>query len=70
MRPNTKGGLGVAVGIGRRDLQSAGLEVMTKVYPSAIIPDKKEQAQMHHQIKKNYRPNNFMTELPHQSLKF
>ena len=55
----------VGVGIGRRDLQSAGLEVMTKVYPSAIIPDKKEQAQMHHQIKKNYRPNNFMTELPH-----
>jgi hypothetical protein len=25
---------------------------------------------MHHQIKKNYRPNNFMTELPEQALRF
>ena len=37
---------------------------MTKVYPSNVIPDRKEQAQVHHQIKKNYRPNNFLNEMP------
>jgi hypothetical protein len=33
---------------GRSDLKSAGLEVMTKVYPSNVIPDRKEQANIHH----------------------
>lgn len=37
---------------------------MTKVYPSTVIPDTKEFASMHQQAKKNYRPNNFMNELP------
>ena len=36
---------------------------MTKVYPSSVIPDRKEQASMHHQMKKNYRPNNFLHEV-------
>ena len=28
--------------MGRHALQSAGLEVTTKVYPSSVIPDKNE----------------------------
>jgi hypothetical protein len=36
---------------------------MTKVYPSSVIPDRKEQASMHQQLKKNYRPNNFLHEV-------
>ena len=40
---------------------------MTKVYPSNVIPDRKEQASMHHQLKKNYRPNNFLNEVPQGS---
>lgn len=53
---------------GRSDLKSAGLEVMTKVYPSNVIPDRKEQANIHHQIKKNYRPNNFLNEQHHLNI--
>jgi hypothetical protein len=40
---------------------TAGLEVTTKVYPSSIIPDKKELYAINLN-KKNYRPNNFMSE--------
>jgi hypothetical protein len=29
------------------ELQNVGMEVMTKVYPSNIIPDRKEFSQMH-----------------------
>ena len=50
----------------RQDLQSAGVVVMTKVYQSSVIPDQKEYSQVHSQLKKNYRPNNFMAELPYQ----
>jgi hypothetical protein len=36
-RASVKSGLGVG-----RTLQSAGMEVTTKVYPSTVIPDKNE----------------------------
>ena len=38
-----------------------GIEVTTKVYPSNIIPDKKDVINVQYQ-RKNYRPNNFMSE--------
>ena len=40
------------------------MEVTTKVYPSAIIPDKNEIQAAHQIQRKNYRPNNFMNEAP------
>ena len=52
----------------KSELQNVGVEVMTKVYPSNVIPDKKELFQVQQHIKKNYRPNNFMSEIPHQQL--
>jgi len=50
--------------MGRHALQSAGLEVTTKVYPSSVIPDKNEMNIMKTVQRKNYRPNNFLTEVP------
>lgn len=50
----------------RPELQSAGgLVVTTKVYQTNVIPDSREYSQVHQHIKKNYRPNNFMAELPY-----
>lgn len=37
---------------------------MTKVYQTSVIPDQREVTSVHQHIKKNYRPNNFMAELP------
>lgn len=38
-----------------------GTAVTTKVYQSSVIPDRKDLA------KRNYRPNNFLAELPQQA---
>ena len=45
----------------RQTYSNGGSEVTTKVYPSTVIPDKKE-AYTVNVNKKNYRPNNFMSE--------
>eukprot|EP00350_Pseudokeronopsis_sp_OXSARD2_P002373 CAMPEP_0170558898 /NCGR_PEP_ID=MMETSP0211-20121228/38770_1 /TAXON_ID=311385 /ORGANISM="Pseudokeronopsis sp., Strain OXSARD2" /LENGTH=53 /DNA_ID=CAMNT_0010871341 /DNA_START=636 /DNA_END=797 /DNA_ORIENTATION=- len=39
-----------------------GKEIFTKVYPSTVIPDKNEIAYQNSTNKKNYRPNNFLSE--------
>ena len=51
----------------RGSLQSAGIEVTTKVYPSSVIPDKNETQMIQGMLARggrNYRPNNFLNELP------
>eukprot|EP00347_Sterkiella_histriomuscorum_P001245 403372773 len=65
MRSMKAGGIvGSATAAGRHALQTAGLEVTTKVYPSTVIPDKNEIHMINSIQKKNYRPNNFMNEAP------